>query len=73
MSKAACSKIRYALGKPGEFLRRLRNKHLTMRLESTVVVDNARNALPHFHRRDRQRNLGDMPCELAHAASIDAR
>ena len=73
MSKAACCEIRYALGKPSEFLRRLRDKHLTMRLEPTAVVDDARNALPHFHRRDRQRKLCDMPCELTHAASIDAR
>ena len=48
----------------------LGNQHLTVAFEAAGVVDQFFNPLPNSHRADRERDLGDMPCELANAAGI---
>jgi hypothetical protein len=41
--------------------------------KAAIVTDQLLDLLPQRHRGDRQRNLGDVAGELAHAAGIDAR
>ena len=61
-ARAADSKLFLVLG----------DQNLPMALEAAIVVEEFGNLLPDPHRTDRQRDLGNMPRELADAAGIDA-
>jgi thiamine pyrophosphate-dependent acetolactate synthase large subunit-like protein len=50
----------------------LGDQHLSVAVEAAVVAHELLDALPDRHRRDRQRDLGDVARQLPHAAGIDA-
>ena len=55
-----------------ELLLVLGDQHLAVTLKAAIVVEEILDLLPDPHRADRERDLGDMPRELADAAGIDA-
>ncbi len=56
-----------------QFLLGLGDLDLAVALEAAIVVDQVADAVPDLHRGDRQRHLGKVAAETAHAAGIDAR
>jgi len=51
----------------------LGHQHRPVALEAAIVADQLLDLLPQFHRGNRQRDLGEVARELAHAAGIHAR
>lgn len=52
---------------------RLGQLHLAVGLEAAIVVDEILDAVPHLHRGDRKRDLGQGTAKLTNAASVHAR
>src|SRR5262249_52143189 len=51
----------------------LRDLHLAVAVKAAVVVHQIADAVPQLHGGDRERHLGEMAAEAAHAAGVDAR
>jgi hypothetical protein len=49
------------------------DQHLAVAFEAAGVVEQLFDALPDFHRADRERDLGDVPCKLTDAAGVHPR
>jgi len=70
VGEAECVQLGDARAAGIEFGVVLGDQHLAVTFEAAGIVDQLFNALPNFHRADRERDLGDMPGELADAAGI---
>ncbi len=66
-----CLHLRDAIALGIEFGRGLGDLDLAVGFEAAVVVDEVGDAVPDRHRHHRQRDLGDVPAEPAHATGID--
>ena len=73
MSEAAQPEIVHPRAIVGELGLGLRDQHRAVAFEAAIVAHQVLDVLPQLHRRDRERDLREMPRQLSHAAGIDAR
>src|SRR5437660_10873416 len=73
MGETECVQFRDTCAAYFQFCVILRDQNLAVALEVAIVVEKLRDPLPDSHRADRERNLGDMPRELADTAGVHAR